>query len=89
MNKVTVSVIVSHMLYGLKKLLSSAIEACLACCAACFLGCIEQMVEYFNRFAYLFTSCSHKTLTSGRKDMHISKLVCLGMILLPLLPRFS
>ncbi|KAJ7783184.1 plasma-membrane choline transporter-domain-containing protein [Mycena metata] len=29
------------------------VEACLACCAACFVGLIENLVQYFNRYAYI------------------------------------
>lgn len=29
------------------------IEAILACCAECFIGCIENLVQYFNRYAYI------------------------------------
>ncbi|KXN90606.1 Protein PNS1 [Leucoagaricus sp. SymC.cos] len=29
------------------------VAVCLACCAACFIGCIENLVEYFNRYAYI------------------------------------
>jgi len=34
-------------------MISIAVEAALACCAACFVGILENMVEYFNRYAYI------------------------------------
>ncbi|KAF8908749.1 plasma-membrane choline transporter-domain-containing protein [Mucidula mucida] len=44
------------------------VEACLACCAACFIGCIENMVEYFNRYAYIEISLYGKPYIPAAKD---------------------
>lgn len=44
------------------------VEACLACCAACFIGCIENLVEYFNRYAYIEISLYGKSYVTAAKD---------------------
>ncbi|KAI0320920.1 plasma-membrane choline transporter-domain-containing protein [Amylostereum chailletii] len=44
------------------------IEACLACCAECFVGCIENMVQYFNRYAYIEIALYGKPYVRAAKD---------------------
>lgn len=44
------------------------VEACLACCAACFVGIIENMVEYFNRYAYIEIALYGKSYITAAKD---------------------
>ncbi|KAJ3570358.1 hypothetical protein NP233_g4447 [Leucocoprinus birnbaumii] len=44
------------------------VEACLACCAACFVGCIQNMVEYFNRYAYIEIALYGKPYLPAAKD---------------------
>ncbi|KAF5348744.1 hypothetical protein D9758_006837 [Tetrapyrgos nigripes] len=44
------------------------VEACLACCAACFIGFIENLVEYFNRYAYIEISLYGKPYIAAAKD---------------------
>jgi len=44
------------------------VEACLACCAACFVGIIEQLVEYFNRYAYIEIALYGKPYITAAKD---------------------
>ncbi|KAJ7072323.1 plasma-membrane choline transporter-domain-containing protein [Mycena amicta] len=44
------------------------VEACLACCAACFIGIIENLVEYFNRYAYIEIALYGKPYITAAKD---------------------
>ncbi|KAK0225683.1 plasma-membrane choline transporter-domain-containing protein [Armillaria fumosa] len=44
------------------------VEACLACCAACCIGCIENLVEYFNRYAYIEIALYGKSYITAAKD---------------------
>ncbi|KAF7361889.1 hypothetical protein MVEN_00533400 [Mycena venus] len=44
------------------------VEACLACCAACFVGIIENLVEYFNRYAYIEIALYGKPYITAAKD---------------------
>jgi hypothetical protein len=44
------------------------VEACLACCAACFIGILENMVEYFNRYAYIEIALYGKAYIPAAKD---------------------
>lgn len=44
------------------------IGACLACCAACFVGCIQNLVEYFNRYAYIEIALYGKAYIPAAKD---------------------
>jgi len=46
------------------------VEALLACCAACFIGCIEQLVEYFNRYAYIEIALYGKPYIQAAKDTY-------------------
>ncbi|KAF9452389.1 integral to plasma membrane protein [Macrolepiota fuliginosa MF-IS2] len=46
----------------------SPVEACLACCAACFVGCIQNLVEYFNRYAYIEIALYGKSYIPAAKD---------------------
>lgn len=46
----------------------SPVEACLACCAEFFVGCIENLVEYFNRYAYIEIALYGKTYIKAAKD---------------------
>ncbi|KAH7924270.1 DUF580-domain-containing protein [Leucogyrophana mollusca] len=46
----------------------SPVEACLACCAECFVGCIENMVRYFNRYAYIEIALYGKPYISAARD---------------------
>jgi len=40
----------------------------LACCAACFIGCLENLVEYFNRYAYIEIALYGKPYIEAAKD---------------------
>ncbi|KAF8973281.1 plasma-membrane choline transporter-domain-containing protein [Flammula alnicola] len=44
------------------------IEACFACCAACFVGILENLVEYFNRYAYIEIALYGKPYIAAAKD---------------------
>jgi hypothetical protein len=44
------------------------VEALLACCAACFVGILENMVEYFNRYAYIQIALYGKAYIPAAKD---------------------
>ncbi|KAF8234031.1 DUF580-domain-containing protein [Tricholoma matsutake] len=44
------------------------VEACLACCAVCCIGCIENLVEYFNRYAYIEIALYGKPYIEAAKD---------------------
>ncbi|KAL0955969.1 hypothetical protein HGRIS_002152 [Hohenbuehelia grisea] len=44
------------------------VEAILACCAACCVGCIENLVEYFNRYAYIEIALYGKPYIGAAKD---------------------
>ncbi|KIJ68160.1 hypothetical protein HYDPIDRAFT_83809 [Hydnomerulius pinastri MD-312] len=48
----------------------SPVEACLACCAECFVGCIENLVEYFNRYAYIEIALYGKSYINAAKDTY-------------------
>jgi len=44
------------------------VEACLACCAACFVGILQNLVEYFNRYAYIEIALYGKPYIPAAKD---------------------
>lgn len=44
------------------------VEAALACCAACFVGILENLVEYFNRYAYIEIALYGKAYIPAAKD---------------------
>ncbi|KIJ18726.1 hypothetical protein PAXINDRAFT_167282 [Paxillus involutus ATCC 200175] len=44
------------------------VEACLACCASLFISCIENLVEYFNRYAYIEIALYGKSYIQAAKD---------------------
>ncbi|TFK20956.1 DUF580-domain-containing protein [Coprinopsis marcescibilis] len=44
------------------------VQAALACCAACFVGCLENLVEYFNRYAYIEIALYGKPYIAAAKD---------------------
>ncbi|TFK44695.1 plasma-membrane choline transporter-domain-containing protein [Crucibulum laeve] len=44
------------------------VEACLACCAACCIGFIQNLVEYFNRYAYIEIALYGKPYIEAAKD---------------------
>ncbi|EGO00195.1 hypothetical protein SERLA73DRAFT_89090 [Serpula lacrymans var. lacrymans S7.3] len=44
------------------------VEACLACCAECFIGCIDNMVQYFNKYAYIEIALYGKPYVRAAKD---------------------
>ncbi|KAF8518950.1 plasma-membrane choline transporter-domain-containing protein [Hysterangium stoloniferum] len=44
------------------------VEACLACCAQCLIGVIENLVQYFNRYAYIEIALYGKPYIAAAKD---------------------
>lgn len=44
------------------------VEACLACCASCFVGILQNMAEYFNRYAYIEIALYGKPYIAAAKD---------------------
>jgi len=44
------------------------VEACLACCAACFVGILQNLIEYFNRYAYIEIALYGKPYIAAAKD---------------------
>ncbi|GAA5820050.1 hypothetical protein JCM3770_002118 [Rhodotorula araucariae] len=46
----------------------NAIGACIACCAQCCIGIISNLVEYFNRYAYIEIALYGKPYITAAKD---------------------
>jgi len=44
------------------------VEVCLACCAACMVGILQNLVEYFNRYAYIEIALYGKPYIGAAKD---------------------